>query len=50
MAPPLRIEFPGAVNRVTSRGNARQSIVVDDRDRAQWLTVLTHVMDRFGCG
>jgi hypothetical protein len=26
MARPLRIEFPGAVYHVTSRGNARQKI------------------------
>lgn len=48
MARPLRIEFPGAVYHVTSRGNARQDIVVDDRDRSQWLSVLAHVVDRFG--
>ena len=35
MARPLRIEFPGAVYHVTSRGNARQDIVADDRDRTQ---------------
>jgi len=48
MARPLRIEVPGAVYHVTSRGNARQDIVVDDRDRAQWLTFLAHVVDRYG--
>lgn len=48
MARPLRIEFPGAVYHVTSRGNARQDIVADDRDRAQFLTLLAHVIDRFG--
>lgn len=48
MARPLRIEFPGAVYHVTSRGNARQDIVADDRDRTQWLTLLAHVVDRYG--
>jgi len=48
MARPLRIEYPGAVYHVTSRGNARQDIVVDDRDRSQWLSFLAHVVDRFG--
>ncbi|MCS6318519.1 MAG: transposase, partial [Nitrospira sp.] len=48
MARPLRIEVPGAVYHVTSRGNARQDIVADDGDRAQWLTVLAHVVDRYG--
>ena len=33
MARPLRIEFPGAVYHVTSRGNARADIVEDDSDR-----------------
>ena len=48
MARPLRIEFSGAVYHVTSRGNARQHIVVDDRDRSQFLAVLAHVIDRYG--
>ena len=48
MARPLRLEFPGAVYHVTSRGNARQAIVVDDADRTSFLTLLAHVIDRFG--
>jgi REP element-mobilizing transposase RayT len=48
MARPLRIEFPGAVYHVTSRGNARQNIVRSDGDRAQFLALLAHVSDRFG--
>lgn len=48
MARPLRLEFPGAVYHVTSRGNARQDIVADDRDRQQWLSVLAHVTERYG--
>jgi REP element-mobilizing transposase RayT len=48
MARPLRLEFPGAVYHVTSRGNARQAIVTDDRDRSQWITLLAHVVDRYG--
>ena len=48
MAPPLRIEYPGAVYHVTSRGNARQDIVADDHDRMQFLALLAHVVDRFG--
>ena len=47
MARPLRLEFSGAVYHVTSRGNARQDIVVDDRDRSQFLTLLAHVVDRY---
>lgn len=48
MARPLRIEYPGAVYHVTSRGNARHHIVADDRDRAQFLTLLAQVIGRFG--
>jgi putative transposase len=40
MPRPLRIEFPGAVYHVTARGNARQDIVTDDRDRRRWLALL----------
>jgi len=47
MARPLRIEFPGAVYHVTSRGNAKQAIFVDDRDRGRFLDVLSTVVNRF---
>jgi hypothetical protein len=33
MARPLRIEYPGAVYHITSRGNARGMIFDDDEDR-----------------
>jgi putative transposase len=48
MTRPLRLEYPGAVYHVTSRGNARQPIVTDDRDRTLFLERLAHVIDRFG--
>ena len=48
MARPLRLEFPGAVYHITSRGNARHDIVADDRDRTAWLSLLAHVIDRYG--
>ena len=38
LARPLRLEFPGAVYHVTSRGNARQNIVADDQD---WLQLVS---------
>jgi len=47
MARPLRIEFPGAVYHVTSRGNARQAIFIDDGDRSGFLNVLSMVVERF---
>jgi putative transposase len=46
MARPLRIEYPGAVYHVTSRGNARQAIFRDDRDRQRLLDVLAAVVGR----
>jgi len=48
MARPLRLEFPGALYHVTARGNARQAIVLDDRDRALFLVCLGEVVLRFG--
>ena len=48
MARPLRLKYPRAVYHVTSRGNARQHIVSDDRDRALFLEQLAQVIDRFG--
>jgi len=47
MARPLRIEFPGAVYHVTSRGNANQAIFIDDKDRGRFLDVLLIVVERF---
>jgi REP element-mobilizing transposase RayT len=47
MARPLRIEFPGAVYHVTSRGNARQAIFIDDEDRGRFLDGLSLVVERF---
>jgi len=47
MARPLRIEFPGALYHVTSRGNARQAIFIDDEDRGVFLDVLSMVVERF---
>lgn len=47
MARPLRIEYPGAVYHLTTRGNARQLIFRDDADRARFLTTLSHVISRY---
>jgi REP element-mobilizing transposase RayT len=47
MARPLRIEYPGAVYHVTSRGNARQSIFIDDVDRQLFLEVLGNVVEKY---
>lgn len=47
MARPLRIEYPGAVYHVTSRGNERKRIYRDSRDRLTFLNTLQHVNDRY---
>ena len=47
MARPLRIEYPGAIYHITSRGNARQDIFLDDGDRTAFLDVLAQAVDRF---
>lgn len=46
MARPLRIEFPGAVYHVTSRGDRREPIYRDDHDRLRHLDVIAQAMDR----
>jgi len=46
MARPLRLEFPGAVYHLTSRGNARQDIFIDDDDRGKFLTLLAGTIQR----
>lgn len=46
MARPLRIEFAGALYHVTSRGNARQPIFLDDSDRRRFLEQLGDVVVR----
>jgi REP element-mobilizing transposase RayT len=47
MARPLRIEFPGAVYHVTSRGDRREAIFEDDADRRGFLDVLALGLARF---
>lgn len=47
MARPLRIEFPGAVYHITSRGNARERIYLKDEDYDGFLECLCTVVKRF---
>jgi putative transposase len=47
MARPLRLEFPGAIWHVTSRGNAREAIFVNDGDRIAFLGILERVVGTF---
>ncbi len=44
MSRALRIEFPGAVYHVTSRGIEGRGIVADDRDRGRWLAQVERVV------
>ena len=48
MARPLRIEFPGALYHVTSRGNERRPIFRTNRDRNAFLEFLGAATRRFG--
>ena len=47
MARPLRLEYPGAVYHITSRGNARQKIFLDEDDYSHFIEVLCSVVKRF---
>ena len=47
MARPLRLDFPGAVWHLTSRGNARGDIFYNDHDRLDFLELLAEVVRRF---
>lgn len=46
MTRPLRIEYPGALYHLTSRGNARAEIYLSDHDRLLFLDILEAVCNR----
>ena len=48
MARPLRINIPGGIYHVMSRGNARQPIFLDDGDHRHFLKLLAAALRRFG--
>ena len=48
MARQLRLEHPGAVWHITSRGNERKDIFRDDKDRETFLGLLTEAVAVFG--
>jgi putative transposase len=48
MARPLRVEFPGAIYHVTSRGDGKRAIFRDERDYQRLCDGLAHVVDRLG--
>ena len=43
MARPLRIEYPGAVYHITSRGNEKKAVFKDEQDRELFLKTLAQV-------
>lgn len=47
MVRPLRIEYPGAVYHVTSRGDRREPIAKDDMDRTAFLSIAGQALVRF---
>lgn len=47
MSRPLRIEYSGALYHITSRGNQRQPIFLDDEDRKIFLDLLCDVKRKF---
>ncbi|WP_229259688.1 transposase [Duganella aceris] len=47
MTRPLRLEFPGALYHVTSRGDHSEAIYRDETDRLIWLDIMRRVCKRF---
>jgi REP element-mobilizing transposase RayT len=47
MSRPLRLEFPGGLYHVTSRGDRRENIYLNDVDRYKWLELFSQVCQRF---
>lgn len=47
MSRPLRVQYPGAVYHITSRGNARQPIFWEDADRGLFLDLVSCVISRY---
>jgi putative transposase len=47
MARPLRIEFPGGLYHVTSRGDPREAIYGDREDQGSFLAILGEMVERF---
>ena len=43
MARPLRLEYPGALYHITTRGNRQEDIYEDDADRRVFLRILDRV-------
>lgn len=48
MARQLRIEFEGAFYHVTSRGNLKEKVFFEDKDREKFLEILRRTKERYG--
>jgi REP element-mobilizing transposase RayT len=48
MGRPIRIEYKGALYHITSRGNERRKIFLDEKDRTKFLRILADYYDRYG--
>lgn len=46
MLKPLRIGYPGAIYHITSQGNARERIFLEDADRRIFLDVFGAVVEK----
>jgi REP element-mobilizing transposase RayT len=47
MSRSLRFDFVGALHHVTSRGDRKEPIYLDDLDRIRWLSIFSEVCGRF---
>ena len=47
MGRPIRIEYAGALYHITSRGNERKEIFLDDGERIKFLEILRDYHDRY---
>jgi putative transposase len=47
MARPLRIQFPGAIYHITSRGNNKANIFLSNKDRDCFLEILSSTVERY---
>lgn len=47
MARPLRIQYEGALYHITSRGNEKRDIFLDEADFKKFLKILSELQDRF---
>ena len=47
MARPLRVQFEGAIYHITCRGNARNDVFLDTKDRTMFLGMLGKTIERY---